>query len=88
MNETILQAIQRAGRSANGDIAVMIAAGIEAGLAARDVPGTIHYLVPFKFRMACGRRSEDSYSSASFWEPVTCTKCLEHKSHYGASEDG
>jgi non-canonical (house-cleaning) NTP pyrophosphatase len=33
MNETILQAVRRAGRSANGDIAVMIAAGIEAGLA-------------------------------------------------------
>ena len=47
----------------------------------------VHYLVWQRFRMACGRTPESVYTSASFWELVTCVDCLAARDQLGQPVD-
>ncbi len=41
-----------------------------------DVPGRIHLLQPFRWRMACGRKVGEHWGSALNIEAVNCPDCL------------
>lgn len=38
---------------------------------------SVHFLVWRRFAMACGKRPAEVWTSASFWDQVTCKACLE-----------
>lgn len=38
-----------------------------------------HFLEWRRFRMACGKRPDQIWNSASYWSMVTCPKCLRRE---------
>jgi len=43
----------------------------------KDVEGRIHLLIPYEYRMACGRKVGEHWGSALNVEAVNCDDCLK-----------